>query len=65
VNNRTVFHSGGSKPNCAAPIFNQRDSARTISTVRSAIPSPCGSETGWAAAVDRCGGCATRRTLAV
>jgi hypothetical protein len=27
VNNRTVFHSGGSKPNCAAPIFNQRDSA--------------------------------------
>jgi hypothetical protein len=27
VNNRTVFHSGGSKPNCAAPLFNQRDSA--------------------------------------
>jgi hypothetical protein len=22
-----VFHSGGSKPNCVAPIFNQRDSA--------------------------------------
>jgi hypothetical protein len=27
VTNRTVFHSGGSKPNCAAPLFNQRDSA--------------------------------------
>jgi hypothetical protein len=27
VNNRAVFHSGGSKPNCAAPLFNQRDSA--------------------------------------
>jgi hypothetical protein len=27
VNNRTLFHSGGSKPNCAAPLFNQRDSA--------------------------------------
>jgi putative transposase len=25
---RTVFHSGGSKPNCAASLFNQRDSAR-------------------------------------
>jgi hypothetical protein len=29
VNNRTVFHSGGSKPDCAAPLFNQRDSARS------------------------------------
>ena len=28
MNNRTLFHSGGSKPNCAAPLFNQRDSAR-------------------------------------
>ncbi len=22
-----MFHSGGSKPNCAAPLFNQRDNA--------------------------------------
>jgi integrase len=29
-----VFHSGGSKPNCAAPLFNQRDSARRLPSRR-------------------------------
>jgi hypothetical protein len=28
-----VFHSGGSKPNCTAPLFNQRDSALAAALV--------------------------------
>jgi DDE domain len=37
---RTVFHSGGSKLNCAAPLFNQRDSARQTKPCRPRMNPP-------------------------
>ena len=47
MNNRTLFHSGGSKPNCAAPLFNQRDSAQQNCGLQAAAAKYLGAEAGF------------------